>query len=124
VILFILVARALRSKDKTLSISERLQPRFQESLICSLPIAKELRPVSDRSLQAGREDEKTKRGWSYLTVLSCSNVYHALYKVIITFKFVDEILVCVFQIKATVHHNGNVLRCCTIRPLPFGYICG
>jgi len=43
------------------------------------------------------------------------------YKVIITFKFVDY---CDYQIKAIVHHNGNVLRCCTIRPLPFGYICG
>ena len=65
VTLFILVVRALRSTDETLSIRERLQPRFQESLICSLPVAKELSPVSDRSLQAGREDTKTKRGWSY-----------------------------------------------------------
>ena len=51
------------------------------------------------------------------------------YKVIITFKFVDEILVCDSQVKlsssqATVLHNGNELRWCTMRPLPFGYICG
>ena len=51
-------------------------------------------------------------------------MYIIPYRVIITFKFVDEILVCDSQVKATVLHNGNELRWCTMRPLPFGYICG